>query len=424
MIIHKIYNILWSISPSIIRIYLRYRARKNPAYLEYWQERFDGAMSNAKKKIIWLHAVSVGEINAAAPIIKIIQNSLPEKEWLITCMTPTGRARIKELFPSIQCRYLPYDKPSYVKQFLQEHQPVIAIFMETEIWLNYLLECRNQHIPTALINARLSEKSLSSYLKFSKLFRPAFASLQIVLSQSQADKERLHNIGAQSIEVCGNSKYDILPTENSYILAEQFKQKIGERPIIVCASTREKNGIDESLLLLEVWKKTNYPKQTLLIIIPRHIERFQSTFDLAKNLGFKVQKRSDNCDITHDTEIWIGDSMGELFAYYLCADIAFVGGSLVDTGCQNIIEPISCNIPTIFGYSTFNFSKATQDALDAKVALQVLTPEEWATSCCDLLENKAKREAMKARTYDFIRKHQGASQRMADKLIDLINNFK
>ncbi|MBR6025991.1 MAG: 3-deoxy-D-manno-octulosonic acid transferase [Neisseriaceae bacterium] len=413
---------LWSISPNIIRIYLRYRARKNPAYLEYWQERFDGTMPDAKKQVIWLHAVSVGEINAAVPIIKIIQHSLPEKEWLITCMTPTGRARIKELFPSTQCRYLPYDKPSYVKQFLQEHQPIIAIFMETEIWVNYILECSNQNIPTALINARLSEKSLSSYLKFYKLFRPTFASLQIVLSQSQADKERLHRIGAQSVKICGNSKYDILPTKESYILAEQFKQKIGNRQVIICASTREKNGIDEALLLLEAWKKIDYPKQTLLVIIPRHPERFQTNFDIAQKLGFKVQKRSDNCNISPDTEIWIGDSMGELFAYYLCADIAFVGGSLVDTGCQNIIEPISCNIPTIFGYSTFNFAQATKEALESKVALQVLTPEEWATTCCDLLKNQTLQQEMKNNSHHFISKHQGASQKMADKLIKLISN--
>ena len=239
----------------------------------------------------------------------------------------------------------PYDKPEWVEQFLNDHAPRFGILMETEIWPNLMHMCAKQQIPLFLANARLSEKSQRGYLKIRGLVEPAMRTLSGCFAQTAEDAERLHLIGASNVHVCGNTKYDVSLPEWMKALAAAFKERIGNRPVVVCASTRFYKGQDEAEMLLEAWKR--YKGDALLVIIPRHPERFQTTFSLAEDMGYRVQYRSDNLPIDKETQIWIGDSMGELFAYYLAADIAFVGGSLVDAGCQNVIEPISCGIPTL-----------------------------------------------------------------------------
>lgn len=415
-----LYNLLWKIAPPVIRYYLRRRARKNPAYLEHWDERFGKPYPAPQRNIIWLHAVSVGETRAALPIARALQKKLPDHRFLITQTTPTGRATAQQLFPEAQCRYLPYDHPQYVQQFLDEHAPAIGIFMETEIWVNLLNACAQRHIPTVLANARLSEKSLKGYARFSGLFRPAFATLRLTLAQSAADKTRLKAAGANNVQVCGSSKYDLAPDEAARRLAKSFKTRIGHRAVVLCASTREKNGVDEADLLLAAWRTRAHQDNPLLVIVPRHPERFGSTYASARTLGFTVQKRSDNQPVSSDTQVWIGDSMGEMFAYYLAADIAFVGGSLVDTGCQNIIEPIACDIPTLFGFSTYNFAAACAAASEAGAARQVKDAAEWAAVCHAWLDNTAARHAVAARAHGFITQHRGASERMADDIVTLL----
>ncbi|MBP3221349.1 MAG: 3-deoxy-D-manno-octulosonic acid transferase [Neisseriaceae bacterium] len=423
MFLHRIYNLLWHIALPVLRFYLQRRAKKNPDYSKHWDERFGVPYQNPLQNAIWIHAVSVGETRAALPLINALQNRLPEMPLLITQTTPTGRQTAQDLFPNAQCRYLPYDHLKYIQQFLDEHSPKIAVFMETEIWVNLLSECQKRHIPTVLANARLSQKSLSGYLKFASLFRPAFSSLSAVFAQSEDDKQCLHEVGANAVSVVGNTKYDIEITEKMRTLAAEFRQKIGNRPIVLCASTREKNGEDEAKMLLNAWKKQeNAVKNTLLIITPRHPERFGAAFEYACELGFQTQKRTDNQSVHQQTQVWIGDSMGEMTAYCLCADLVFVGGSLVDTGCQNVIEPLLCQKPVLFGFSTYNFRQATQDALNAGIAQQVQTADEWAETAVQLLHNNKKMQMMKQQTIDFIQQHTGAAKRMADDIVKLINN--
>lgn len=412
----SVYQLLWRMAPKIIQRYLRKRAQMAPAYLEHWDERFGQPLPNPVQKPIWIHAVSVGETRAAAPLVAALQQYFPDAPLLLTQMTPTGRATAQQLYPTAQCRYLPYDRKDYVAQFLQEHQPIMGILMETELWPNLMHACHQSQIPLFLANARLSEKSLQGYLKAASLFSPVMANLTAVCAQTQADAERLQSLGAKVIEVCGNSKYDIEPPQVAIELAREFKQKIGSRLVLLCGSTRvDKQGVDEAQLLLQAWSKQS--TDVLLVIVPRHPERFDAVFEAAQALGLQVQKRSDGQDVRPETQVWIGDSMGELFAYYQCADVVFVGGSLVDTGCQNVIEPIACGKPTVFGFSTYNFEQACSAALEAGVAIQVQTPAQWLDVVTDLLQDDANRCHMQQHAQQFIQHHQGASERMAQTIV-------
>lgn len=423
MILHRIYNFLWTIAPPVLRYYLRKRAKKNSDYSLYWDERFGVPYDNPVKNAIWIHAVSVGETRAAMPLINELQKRFPQMPLLITQTTPTGRKTAQQLFVNAQCRYLPYDNPKYIKQFLDEHSPKIAVFMETEIWVNLLLECEKRRIPTVLANARLSEKSQAGYLKFASLFRPAFVSFAQIFAQSDEDAQRLKQVGAREITVAGNTKYDMPITDAMRQLAAEFRQKIGTRPVVLCASTREKNGVDEANLLLNAWKKQeNAVKNTLLVIVPRHPERFQAACEYAQELGFTVQNRSDNQMVSENTQVWIGDSMNEMTAYLLCANWVFVGGSLVDTGCQNVIEPLLCQKPVLFGFSTYNFAQATQDALSAGVAYQVQSADEWVETLLQLIDNPKEMEKMQQKIGDFIQQHTGAAEKIADNIVRIMGN--
>ena len=286
--IRRLYATLWHLAPFLIRRHLRRRALKSPAYLEHWDERFGQAYPNPVQRPIWIHAVSVGETRAAEPLVQALRRHFPDSPFLITQMTPTGRATAQSLFPDAQCRYLPYDKSEWVARFLAEHRPICGILMETEIWPNLMQGCKEAGIPLFLANARLSEKSQRGYLKIRKLVEPAMQTLSGCFAQTAADAERLHLIGASNVHVCGNTKYDIAPPDDSRPLAVAFKERIGARPVVVCASTRVYKGTDEAELLLKAWQ--GYRGNALLVIVPRHPENFQTAYDTAKSLGYTVQK--------------------------------------------------------------------------------------------------------------------------------------
>ena len=412
MLLTTLYNALWRIAPPLIRRYLRQRARKNPAYLEHWNERFGEPHPSPMQQPIWIHAVSVGETRAAQPLIAELQRRFPNAPLLLTQMTPTGRATAAQLYPQAQCRYLPYDRRDWVAQFLREHRPQLGILMETEIWANLISGCHKNRIPLFLANARLSEKSQRSYQKIPSLIRPALRQLTAICAQTPADAQRLQQLGAPNPIVCGNTKYDIpIPPQISE-LATQFRQKIGNRRVFLAASLREKDGQDEAELILNAWHNTD----ALLIIIPRHPERFQAAYDLAQQRGFKTQKRSDNTPIQPDTQVWIGDSMGEMYAYFQAADIVFIGGSLVDTGCQNIIEPLQCGKPVLFGPSIYNFQAACEQALAAGVAQQIHSAAELVQTVTRQLAQPEIHAQQTTKTAAYLAQHRGASQRIADAI--------
>lgn len=301
---------------------------------------------------------------------------------------------------------------------MREHKPRFGVLMETEIWPNLIYGCAEEGVPLFLANARLSEKSQNGYLKIRRLVAPAMQTLCGCFAQTAADAERLHLIGASNVHVCGNTKYDITPPEGMRALAAAFKERIGNRPVVLCASTRAHKGTDEAELLLKAWQR--YQGDALLVIVPRHPERFQTAFDTAASLGFTVQKRSDNDLVSPQTQVWIGDSMGELFAYYLSADVAFVGGSLVDTGCQNIIEPIACGVPTLFGPSTYNFAAACDLAVKAGAAQQIKSAEEWLKAAETCLNDAEVSNRFSGNAEAFVSAHRGASERMAYEIGKMI----
>ena len=411
MLLSILYNTLWRIAPPFIRRYLRKRARKNPAYLEHWGERFGAPHPNPVQQPIWIHAVSVGETRAAQPLIAELHRRFPNAPLLLTQMTPTGRATAAQLYPQAQCRYLPYDRRDWVVQFLREHRPQFGVLMETEIWANLISGCRNQRIPLFLANARLSEKSQRSYQKIPSLIRPALRQLTAICAQTPADAERLQQLGAPAPIVCGNTKYDIPIPPLSSELAAQFRQKIGNRRVFLAASLREKDGQDEAELILNAWQPHT---DTLLVLIPRHPERFQAAYELARQRGFNTQKRSDNAPVRLDTQVWIGDSMGEMYAYFQAADIVFIGGSLVNTGCQNIIEPLQCGKPVLFGPSIYNFQAACQEALAAGVAQQIHSAAELVQTVTQQLMQPEIHAQQAAKAAVYLAQHRGASQRIAD----------
>ncbi len=411
------YQLLWICALPFIRYYLKRRALKAPLYLEHWDERFGGAYPQPVTQCIWIHAVSVGETRAAEPLIHELQKHFPDTPLLITQMTPTGRQTAQNLFPQAQIRYLPYDKKSYVTSFFQTHQPIFGVLMETEIWPNLIVACQKNETPLFLANARLSEKSLAGYAKVKSLIVPAMNRLTLTCAQTQDDASRLEQIGAQRIEVCGNTKYDIEVSAQIKNLSLIFKERIGEmRQVVVCASTRK----GEEALLLEAW--CSRQTKALLIIVPRHPERFKEVFTLSVQMGFQTQLRSEDGLVKPETQVWIGDSMGELSAYYLCADIAFVGGSLVDVGGQNILEPLQCGKPTLFGFSTYNFQQICTEALKAQAAIQINSAQQWATETERLLQDIQARATLASRAGIFTESFKGASKKISGLIHKALKN--
>lgn len=406
MIARALYSLLWPLATPLLRRYLRKRARQAPAYLEHWDERFGDALPQAGGEVIWLHAVSVGETRAAQPLLARLRERYPQARFVITQMTPTGRATAEQLYPFAEIRYLPYDNARVMRRFVAALRPRCLILMETEIWPNLLHACAQAGVPAFLVNARLSEKSLRGYRRIGALIRPALQALTAVAAQSEDDARRLARLGARNIHVCGNTKYDITPPAAQLELGEQFRLRIGERPVLVCASTRE----GEEVLILDAWRAANVGN-ALLVIVPRHPERFVAVAQSAAENGFAVQCRSDNLPVSPETAVWIGDSMGELFAYYAAADVAFVGGSLLDFGSQNLIEPASVGRPVLLGPSTYNFAEAAKLALAANAALQVGNAEELVATAMQLLSDDNQREQLAVAARRFTQIHQGASQR-------------
>jgi 3-deoxy-D-manno-octulosonic-acid transferase len=411
------YATLWQIAPPFLRWYLRKRARRAPDYLLHWDERFPkpgNAPPHPPKGVIWVHAVSVGETHAAASLIQALQQRYPNRPILLTQMTPTGRSAAQNRYANVHVAYLPYDKSAYMEEFLRTYEPSLGLMMETEIWPNLLALCQKKGIPTYLVNARLSEKSARAYQRIRPLATPALQSFAHIAAQTAADAVRYQALGASRISICGNTKYDQAPQENSVALTEKFKKRLAanhaDRPVWIAASTRAKNGQDEETLLLEAWLP--YQTEALCILVPRHPERFDAVAALATKLGYVVQRRSDNLPLNAKTTLWLGDSMGEMTSYYACADVAFIGGSLLPLGGQNLIEPASLGVPTIIGASSYNFAAATEAAVTYSACLQVETATQAIQALRQFWQNPDQQTHKKQAALAFYHAHQGATERI------------
>jgi 3-deoxy-D-manno-octulosonic-acid transferase len=407
MIVRFFYNLLWYLATPLIRRYLRKRARLAPAYLDHWDERFGRGFSSPARSPIWIHAVSVGETRAALPLVRALQQRWPDVPLLLTQMTPTGRACAQELFgDGVEIRYLPYDYPGSVRRFFETYRPRFGVLMETELWPNLIRAAHVSGTPIFLANARLSEKSFHGYQRFSWLISPAVRMLTAIAAQTEADALRLEALGARNVQVCGNTKYDFQPPAAQLELGRRWREALGLRRVVVCASTRA----GEETLLLQAWKQA--APEALLVLVPRHPERFDEVAGLATGYGFCTGRRSRQELPVAATEVWIGDSMGEMFAYYALADLVFMGGSLLPLGGQNLIEPASIGVPVLMGPSTFNFSDASARAFACGAAIQVADADAMLVCVRELLADDARRTEMARAGQAFSQAHRGASERI------------
>ena len=403
----RIYSLILYLITPLIWLRLLWRARRQPEYLQHLGERYGFYRQPVPAKLIWVHAVSVGETHAAQPLIEGLMRRWPEHRILLTGMTPTGRAAGQQVYGErvIQA-YLPYDYPAAVDRFFRHFSPAFGILMETEIWPNLLAAAKVHGVPVMLANARLSARSARGYGKLDFLVRPAFAALAGVAAQTTGDAERLVALGVGQVEVCGNLKFDVMPSVEKIALGRGWREQLGKRPVWLAASTRE----GEELLVLEAWRQADLGP-ALLVLVPRHPQRFEQVAALLAEQGLRYTRRSDRLP-TSETQVWLGDSMGEMAAYYRLANIAFIGGSLLPLGGQNLIEAAACACPVLVGPHTFNFLRATEDAIAAGAARRVDSPSALALAVENLLKNPVDRSAMAAAASHFSRTHQGATQRM------------
>lgn len=397
--------VLYLLTP-LIWLRLLWRARRQPEYLRHFGERYGFYGDRPSGPLLWVHAVSVGETRAAQPLVEALQRRWPGHRILLTGMTPTGRQAARDVYGDhvIQA-YLPYDYPGAVDRFLRHFSPAFGVLMETEVWPNLLAAAHRLDIPVMLANARLSARSARGYRRIGGLARPAFAALAGVAAQTADDAARLAELGVAPVEVCGNLKFDVQPPADKLALGRQWRAALGDRPVWLAASTRE--GEEERVL--RAWRRV--APEALLVLVPRHPQRFAEVAALLGAQGIEFARRSAGLP-GPASRVWLGDSMGEMAAYYALADLAFVGGSLLPLGGQNLIEAAACGCPVLVGPHTFNFKQATEDALAAGAALRVADADALGDTVDRLCRDKTALAGMRRAAQSFARTHQGATGRM------------
>ena len=408
------YSALWWFAMPLVLLRLWRRGRKEPGYRQHIGERlgFYPRLPDPAPRFIWVHAVSVGETRAAEPLIDALLREYPRHSILLTCMTATGRATGAQVFGKHGARvvqsFLPYDTGWMCARFLRHFRPAACILMETEVWPSLIAQCRRHGVPVMLANARLSERSLRRGQRFSALLRPAAEAIGCVGAQSEADAQRLREFGARHVEVTGSLKFDVQPPADVVERGLVWKQAIGGRKVLLCASTRE----GEEQLILDALGKLG-KVDWLTVIVPRHPQRFDEVATLIASNGLSLRRRSamgERFDAA-GADVVLGDSMGEMFAYYAACDAAFIGGSLLPLGGQNLIEAFALGKPVLIGPHTFNFQLITQDAVSERAAVRVADVNELLQAWTHLLRNDAERERMVLAATAFAHRYQGATGR-------------
>ncbi|GGP23038.1 lipid IV(A) 3-deoxy-D-manno-octulosonic acid transferase [Silvimonas iriomotensis] len=413
--------LLWLVTP-LVMLYLWRRSLKQPDYRKHWNERWGyyGKRTRSAQSTIWLHAVSVGEVRAAAPLIKSLKEAWPDHRVLLTCMTPTGRATAQELLgDTVTIAYLPYDYAGATRRFIRQFKPVFGLLMETEIWPNLVAVCRTRRVPLFLVNARLSAKSAAGYQRWHWLASPAFAGLTATFAQSEADAARISALGAQHVLVTGNVKFDFDPPTAKVALGKEWRNALGQRPVLLFASSRE----GEEALLLDALARHPLPARTLLVIVPRHPQRFDEVAALISARGLHGLRRSEwNGQDIGDAQVLLGDSMGELAAWYTLADVAIIGGSLLPFGSQNLIESCAVGTPVVIGPSTFNFAEAARMAIESGATLQGADADKVAQLAIGLLQDETARHSASVAGLHFASAHRGATGRVLGELAQRLSH--
>lgn len=418
-----LYTLLFHLGLPLVALRLFLRGRKAPAYRARIAERFAYQLPAMRQGGIWVHAVSVGESIAAAPMVRALLKQYPDLPITLTCMTPTGSERIRAMFegePRVQHCYLPYDLPWAAGRFLDHVRPRLGIIMETELWPNHIHQCARRGIPVALANARLSERSARGYARFAGLTRPMLEEMSLIAVQTETEAERFRTLGARDecVQVTGSIKFDLkvddqLPPRAS-ALREQWAAR--QRPVWIAASTHD----GEDALILEAHRELlKVHSDALLILVPRHPERFAAVHELCAG-QFTTVRRSNGDTVTAQTQVLLGDTMGELLFLYALADIAFVGGSLVATGGHNPLEPAALALPVLMGPHVFNFLEISAMLREAGALQQVDDAEGLAGAVRRLVELPQDARRMGEAGRAVMQANQGALQRLLDGLAALI----
>jgi len=471
-----LYSLGWVLGTPLALGYMLWRARRQPDYRQRLHERFGlHPRRRDDAPLIWLHAVSVGETRAAQPLVRELLARYPGHRLLLTHMTPTGLDTGRELFgtlmqgdaPRVLQALLPWDYPFAMRRFLRAWRPALGVIMETELWPNLVAQARREGVPLALVSGRLSARSLRKGLRWASLMRPALAGLDVVLAQTDADAQRLAQLGRSDVPVVGNLKFDVAPMPEMEALGHAWRlgllaREAGQRhrPTVLLASTRD----GEEALLLDAWLEwrateagsarrdhapagsdrpgatsglesgggaspvpaEGMPWPPLLVIVPRHPQRFGDVARAIAARGLKLVRRSHWGErkppsSDRDADVLLGDSMGEMFAYYAMADAAIIGGSLLPFGGQNLIEACAAGVPVVVGPHMFNFESATDQAIAEDAALRAPDAASALRTAVAIVADPVRRETMGERALAFAVRHRGATARTMGALTKLID---
>ncbi|MBG6249282.1 MULTISPECIES: lipid IV(A) 3-deoxy-D-manno-octulosonic acid transferase [Symbiopectobacterium] len=411
--LQTLYTILLYLIQPLIWLRLWLRGRKAPAYRRRWSERYGFCAEKVKLNGIMLHSVSVGETLVAIPLVRALRHRYPSLPITVTTMTPTGSERVRSAFGNdVYHVYLPYDLPCALKHFFDQVNPKLVIIMETELWPNLITELHRRNIPLVIANARLSERSAAGYKKIGSLTRSILRRTTLIAAQNQEDGERFIDLGLQRshLAVTGSLKFDISVTPELAARAVALRRQwASRRPVWIATSTHEG---EEAIILAAHRELLNRFPDLLLILVPRHPERFPTTQALTQSLGFSYTLRSSGEVPATDTQVVIGDTMGELMMLYGIADIAFVGGSLVEWGGHNPLEPVAHAIPVLMGPHTFNFKDICLKLSEAGCLITVKDADSIAKEVKSLLTDEDYRLYYGRHAVEVLHQNQGALQRL------------
>ncbi len=411
MPLRKLYTLLLYLLTPFVIARLAWRGIRAPDYWRRWPERFGSIKPALGERVIWIHAVSVGEVLATEPVVQALLEQYPEHSILVTTVTPTGSARVTALFGNAVAHvYAPYDLPAAVSKFLDRVRPQLAIVMETELWPNLFHACQQRSVPLLLVNARLSEKSVAGYQRVRSLASQTLSAVAEIAAQSELDAGRFRSLGADErrIKVTGNMKFEQRIPPSLLERAEVLRRDWGVgRAVWVAGSTHE--GEDEQLL--DVFRQLRQQfMDCLLVLVPRHPERFETVTELCRHRGYNTVLRSEGVSCTPDTEVFIGDSMGELLLFYAASDVAFVGGSLVRHGGHNLLEPAALGVPVVTGPHVFNFVEICELLLQAGACEKVDDTAGLLRTVSLWLEDANERHRVGQRGRQVVEKNRGALQ--------------
>lgn len=418
--IRGVYSLCMAAAQPLLRRKLARRGAAEPGYLEAMEERFGRYASTTAPGRLWIHAVSLGETRAAAILIDALRAAKPALRVLLTHGTATGRAAGAQLLREGDAQaWLPWDTPGGVRRFLEQFRPCAGVLMETEVWPNLAAACAQRGLPVALVNARLSEKSLARSKRLAFLSRPAYASLTAVWAQTAGDALRLEQAGARVSGVMGNLKFDALPDPALVAQGRQWRERAGAH-VVMFASSREGEEAD-FLRALNAARAQPASRGVRWLLVPRHPQRFEEVASMAALAGVEVSRRSEWADgPPAGDQLWIGDSLGEMPLYYGLAEVALLGGSFAPLGGQNLIEAAACGCPVVMGPHTFNFAEAAEMALAAGAALREPSIDAALRQAIALVSEPPRREELAQAASRFAQAHRGAASRCSQAVLALI----